>query len=150
MATLEASADRILHAPADLVYAYVAGLEEHRRHYLPEAYGDFEVVSGGTGEGSVVRFRITAGGRSRAYEMTVAEPEPGRVLTESDAHSSLVTTFTVLPQDAESRVRISTTWKGAGGVGGVFERLFAPRVLRRLHADELERLERYAAARAAS
>jgi hypothetical protein len=31
-----------------------------------------------------------------------------------------------------------------GGVGGVFERLFAPRVLRRLYDDELERLDRYA------
>lgn len=150
MATLEATADRIVHAPADLVFGFVAGLEEHRPHYLPEAYGEYEVVSGGTGAGSVVRFRITAGGRSRAYEMTVAEPEPGRVLTESDAHSSLVTTYTVLPNDAESRVRISTTWKGAGGIGGVFERLFAPRVLARLHKDELDRLESYAAARSSA
>ena len=33
---------------------------------------------------------------------------------------------------------------GAGGVGGVFERLFAPRVLRRLYDDELSRLDTYA------
>lgn len=33
---------------------------------------------------------------------------------------------------------------GAGGVGGLFERLFAPRVLRRLYAEELERLDCYA------
>jgi hypothetical protein len=33
---------------------------------------------------------------------------------------------------------------GAGGVGGLFKRLFAPRVLRRLYADELERFDRYA------
>jgi hypothetical protein len=33
---------------------------------------------------------------------------------------------------------------GPGGVGGLFERLLAPRVLRRLCADELERLDRYA------
>jgi hypothetical protein len=32
----------------------------------------------------------------------------------------------------------------AGGVSGFFERLFAPRVLRRIYADELERLDRYA------
>jgi hypothetical protein len=31
-----------------------------------------------------------------------------------------------------------------GGIGGFFERLFAPRVLRRLYAEELERLDRYA------
>jgi hypothetical protein len=92
----------------------------------------------------VTRFRFTAGRRSRDYRMTVAEPEPGRVLTESDANSSLVTTFTVTPQAGGSNVRISSAWEGAGGVGGVFERLFAPRVLRGVYADELARLDNYA------
>ena len=36
------------------------------------------------------------------------------------------------------------TLAGVGGVGGLFERLFAPRVLRRLYDDELKRLDRYA------
>jgi hypothetical protein len=82
--------------------------------------------------------------------MRVAEPEPGRVLTESDMNSSLVTTFTVTPQDAASHVEICTTWKGAAGIGGFFERLFAPRVMRGIYADELERLNAYARQRAAS
>lgn len=150
MATIEVSTDRSVQAPADVVYGYVAGLREHRPHYLASAISDYEVASGGVGEGSVVRFRITAGGRSREYEMRVAEPEPGKVLTESDTRSSLVTTFTVIPNDAISRVKILTTWQGAGGVGGIFERLFAPRVLRRVYAEELERLDAYAKAQAAA
>ncbi len=32
----------------------------------------------------------------------------------------------------------------AGGVGGFFERTFAPRVMRRMYADELARLDAYA------
>jgi hypothetical protein len=43
-------------------------------------------------------------------------------------------------------VRISTTWEGSSGVGGFFERLFAPRVMRGIYADELERLDAYARA----
>ena len=82
--------------------------------------------------------------------MEVAEPEPGRVLSESDTNSSLVTRFTVSPEGAHSRVSISTTWEGAGGVGGFFERMFAPRVMRALYADELQRLDAYARERAAS
>ena len=66
------------------------------------------------------------------------------MLTESDTGSSLVTTWTVTPEGRDSRVRIRTRWQGAGGVGGFFERLFAPRVLRGIYADELERLDRYA------
>jgi hypothetical protein len=41
-------------------------------------------------------------------------------------------------------VRIESRWQGAAGVGSFFERLFAPRVLRRIYADELERLDCYA------
>ena len=78
--------------------------------------------------------------------MKVAEPEPGRILTESDACSSLVTRYTVAPEGSKSLVRISTTWEGWGGVGGFFERLFAPRVMRGIYADELERLDAYARA----
>ena len=76
--------------------------------------------------------------------MQVAEPEPGRVLTESDTGSSLVTTTTVTPQGGASLVQISTTREGAGGIGGFFERLLAPRVMRGIYAGELERLDAYA------
>jgi hypothetical protein len=59
-------------------------------------------------------------------------------------NSSAVTTFTVRPEGGASRVKIATTWQGAGGVGGFFERLFAPRVLRGIYQDELRRLDAYA------
>jgi hypothetical protein len=42
----------------------------------------------------------------------------------------MVMTLTVTPQDGRPLVRISTTWEGAGGIGGLFERLFAPQVMR--------------------
>ena len=144
MATVHVSAERIVEAPAGRVYGYLADMREHHPHFLPPAFSEFSVESGGVGAGTVTRFKLTAGGRTREYRMQVAEPEPGRVLTESDTESSLVTTFTVDPQGERSRVRISTTWEGAGGIGGFFERTFAPIAVRRLYADELERLNRYA------
>jgi Polyketide cyclase / dehydrase and lipid transport len=76
--------------------------------------------------------------------MRVDEPEPGRVLTEADTISSLVTTWTVTPEGDQSRVRIETRWDGAPGLAGFFERLFAPPALRRIYNDELRRLDRYA------
>ena len=113
-------------------------------HFLPPAFSDFHVESGGVGAGTVTRFKVTAGGRTREYRMRVDEPEPGRVLTESDTGSSLVTTTTVSPRDGASLVQISTAWDGAGGIGGVFERMFAPRVMQAIYADGLERLNVYA------
>ena len=148
MATIHVSAERAVEAPADTVYGYLADMREHHPRFLPPAFSAFEVESGGVGDGTITRFRVTAGGRSRDYRMKVAEPEPGRVLSESDTGSTLVTTFTVTPEGATSRVRITTTWEGAGGIGGFFERLFAPRALRGIYTDELDRLNDYARQRA--
>jgi hypothetical protein len=142
-------AEGMVDAPADTVYGYIADMREHHPRFLPDAFSGFRVESGGVGAGTITCFTLTAGGRSREYRMTVAEPEPGRVLTESDTTSSAVTTFTVSPRGGASLVRISTAWDGAGGIGGLFERMFAPRVLRTLYADELRRLDAYARERRA-
>jgi Polyketide cyclase / dehydrase and lipid transport len=146
MATNLVSAERTVDAPAGAVYGYIADMRGHHPHFLPPAFSDFQVESGGVGEGTITRFTLTAGGRTRQYRMKVAEPEPGRVLTESDTGSNAVTTFTVTPQGGQSVVQIATAWEGAGGIGGFFERLFAPRVMRSIYADELERLDAYARA----
>lgn len=143
MALITVAAERTIDAPAEIVYGYLADMRQHAQ-FLPPAFSDYEVEKGGVGAGTVTRFCVNAGGRSRRYRMQVAEPEPGRVLTESDMDSSLVTTFTVEPRGERSVVKISTGWQGAGGVGGFFERLFAPRVMRKIYADELERLNEYA------
>jgi hypothetical protein len=144
MARIVVSAEGTVGAPADTVYGYVADMREHHPHFLPPAFSGFRVESGGVGAGTVTRFRVTAGGRTREYQMHVAEPEPGRILTESDTGSSLVTTTTVSPRGGVSLVQISTAWDGASGVGGLFERMFAPRVMRAIYADELKRLDAYA------
>ena len=133
-----------MNAPADKVYGYIADMREHHPRFLPPAFSDFRVEAGGVGAGTVTRYKLTAGGRTREYRMSVAEPEPGRVLTESDTGSSMVTTFTVTPEGGASRVEISSTWQGAGGIGGFFERTFAPRAVRSLYEDELTRLDAYA------
>ena len=144
MARILISAERAVDASADTVYGYIADMREHHPRFLPPAFSDFRVESGGVGAGTVTRFKLTAGGRTREYQMNVAEPEPGRVLTESDTSSSAVTTFTVTPQGGASLVQISTTWDGAPGIGGFFERMFAPRVMSAIYLDELNRLDAYA------
>ena len=143
MAKVEASAERTIDAPAQQVYGHLADMHQHPR-FLPPAFSDFQVEEGGVGAGTVTRFAVTAGGRTRNYLMRIAEPEPGRTLVESDANSSLVTTFNVEPQDGKSLVRIHTSWDGAGGIGGFFERTFAPKAMRRIYLDELDRLNAYA------
>ena len=144
-----ASAERVIDAPADEVYGYLADMRQRER-FLPPAFSDFQVEEGGTGTGTVASFKITVGGRTRSYRMRVSEPVPGQTLLETDTGSSLTTTFSVTPHEGKSRVSITTSWDGASGIGGFFERAFAPRAMRLLYSDELDRLSAYARQQRAS
>jgi Polyketide cyclase / dehydrase and lipid transport len=140
------SAERVVDAPAEVVYHLIADYREHHRPegFLPPAFTDQVVERGGVGAGTVVRFTSNIGGRRQTVTATIAEPEPGRVLVESSP--GLVTTFTVEPVGArQARVRFDTVFE-AGGLSGLLVRLLAPRLLRPVYADELERLERHAKA----
>jgi hypothetical protein len=76
--------------------------------------------------------------------MRVAEPEPGRVLTETDLDTGVVTEFAVLPADGGALARMSSSWETAPGLRGLADRLVRPRLERRTFADQLRRLDRYA------
>jgi polyketide cyclase/dehydrase/lipid transport protein len=150
MGKVTATAERTIDAPADKVRALVADYAETRPKLLTEHYRDYEVTEGGVGAGTKAGWKLQATSkRVRDVKATVSEPTPG-TLVETDANSSMVTTWTVSEAGEKSLVRIETSWDGAGGVGGFFERLFAPRVMRRTYLDELERLDRYAREQAAS
>jgi hypothetical protein len=88
---LHVAVKRRIGAPAEQVCRLIADFRAHHPHFLPPAFSDFQVEQGGIGAGTVHRFKLTAGGRTRAYRMRVEEPEPGRGLTESDQLSSVVT-----------------------------------------------------------
>jgi hypothetical protein len=143
MAKVVAAAERSIDAPADQVYSYLADMHVHQR-FLPPAFSDFKIEQGGVGAGTVTSFKITAGGRTRSYRMQVSEPAAGRTLVETDTGSSLVTTYDVAPQGDRSLVSITTSWDGASGIGGFFERTFAPRAVERLYNEALDRLNAYA------
>ncbi|MGY1600960.1 SRPBCC family protein [Geodermatophilus sp. SYSU D00815] len=143
MSEVVATAEHVVRAPAERVRAALADYEGARRRAMPEQFSDYRVESGGTGAGTRVRWRFAATSkRVRDQLVEVSEPDDA-TLVERDANSSMVTTWTVHPADAgATTVRVRTTWNGAGGIGGFFERTFAPKGLRRVYADLLTRLER--------
>jgi uncharacterized protein YndB with AHSA1/START domain len=140
-----ASAERHIDAPARRVYEYIADFRQHHHRFLPPQCSGLEIETGGVGAGTVHRFRMRLGGRTTEYRVRVGEPQPGRVLIESDPRLRLLTTFTVEPEmGGSSRVRIETRWY-TDGLRGFVERLFAPRMLRRVYREELRLLDQYAA-----
>jgi hypothetical protein len=141
MSQVVATAERVVRAPAEQVRAALADYEGTRRRILPEQFSDYRVESGGHGAGTRVHWRFAATSK-RVREQLMVVTEPADTLVESDANSSMVTTWTVQPADGGvSTVRVRTTWNGAGGIGGFFERTFAPKGLRRVYDSILERLD---------
>jgi uncharacterized protein YndB with AHSA1/START domain len=143
MANVSVSAERAIAAPADRVYRILANYRDHHPRILPPAFSGFTVEEGGVGAGTVIRFNVTAGGRTQSFHQSVEEPDPGRVLTERDIDGTRVTTATVTPNGDGCVVTIETAWP-AVGVRGIVERLLVPRMLRPIYDDELDRLDAYA------
>jgi hypothetical protein len=148
MSEVVATAEHVVRAPAERVRAALGDYEGVRRRILPEQFSDYRVEAGGQGAGTRVRWRFAATSR-RVRDQLVDVSQPAEdTLVERDANSSMVTTWTVHPADAGlSTVRVRTTWNGARGVGGFFERTFAPRGLQRVYGAMLDRLDSEVAAR---
>ena len=141
---ISAAAERTIDAPAAHVYHVIRDFRLHHPKILPPQFSDFEIETGGVGAGTVHRFRMTLAGRTTEYRVRVGEPQPGRMLIESDASRRMLTTFTVDPEpDGRTRVRIHTRWY-TDGFAGLVERVVAPRLLARVYREELRLMDRYA------
>ena len=143
MGQVVATAEHVVRAPADRVRSALADYSGTRSRVLPPQFSDYRVEAGGQGAGTRVAWRFAATSkRVRDQLVEVSQPDAD-TLVEGGTRSSMVTTWTVHPADAGvTTVRARTTWKGAGGIGGFFERTFAPKGLRRVHEDLLARLDR--------
>ena len=143
MGQVVATAERVVGAPADRVRSALADYTETRRRVLPEQFSDYRVEAGGHGAGTRVAWRFAATSKRVRDQLVEATQPDTDTLVETDTRSSIVTTWTVRPADSgATTVRVRTTWNGAGGVGGFFERTFAPKGLRRVYEDLLGRLDR--------
>jgi hypothetical protein len=139
-------ASRVLPAAARRVYDVLADYRLGHRLILPaRVFQDVEVVRGGRGAGTLLRFGMRSFGNVKRFRVEIEEPEPGRVLSERDLDGNgAVTTFTVDPAEGDhSAVTIETRWTPMGA-GALVERLLAPAFLRRVYAEELANLEKVA------
>ncbi|WP_055549197.1 SRPBCC family protein [Streptomyces sp. NBRC 110028] len=141
MGQVEATTERIVTGKPEDVFDALADYREVRPRLLTEQFSEYEVREGGDGEGTLVHWRLQATSkRVRDCLLEVSEPTDGQ-LVEKDRNSSMVTTWTVTPAgEGTSRVVVTSVWNGAGGIGGFFERTFAPKGLARIYDGVLEKL----------
>ncbi len=147
MAEIVISASAPVHAPPATVYGILSDYRDGHPHILPRPpFGALVVESGGRGAGTVFTVQSRQGAKMRTHRMAVTEPEPGRVLveTDTDPKSDLVSTFTVdSAAGGNAYVTIGTRWT-RGGVPGLIERMLVPPLARPVYRKEIANLERLA------
>ncbi|MFI9227268.1 SRPBCC family protein [Streptomyces rimosus] len=141
MGQVEATTQREIAADPEDVFDALADYSGTRGKLLPEHFSEYEVREGGDGKGTLVHWKLQATSkRVRDCLLEVDEPTDGQ-LVEKDRNSSMVTTWVVTPAgEGRAKVVVTTTWQGASGIGGFFERMFAPKGLGRIYDTVLANL----------
>ena len=146
MGQVSASSTVLINAEPDAVLAAVADYQTVRPKILSSHYSGYQVLEGGQGAGTVATWKLQAT-ESRVRDVKATVDVAGHTVIEKDANSTMVTNWTVAPAGPGSSVTVKTTWQGAGGVKGFFEKTFAPLGLRKIQAEVLENLKKQVEAR---
>jgi hypothetical protein len=141
------SASATIPARRERVYSLIANYNDGHPRILPRQFTSLVVEQGGVGAGTIIRFQRSVFGKKQAFRAVITEPQPGRVLVETDLDANgAVTTFTVDPggAPADSRVTISTELRVQSGFLGKIEKTLSTLLLRPMYVQELENLARVA------
>lgn len=141
MGQVGASSSILIDAEPSAVLDAIADYRGVRPRILSPHFSEYSVIEGGRGRGTVATWTLQAT-RSRTRKVRAAIDVAGHTVIEKDANSSLLTNWTVAPAGPGCSVTLKTTWNGAAGVGGFFERAFAPLGLRRIQNEVLANLKK--------
>jgi hypothetical protein len=141
MGQVSASSSVLIDAAPEKVLAAVSDYTTVRPKILTDHYRDYAVLEGGQGAGTVATWKLQAT-KSRVRDVKAEVDVAGHTVIEKDANSTMVTNWTVAPSGPGSSVTVKTSWQGAGGVGGFFEKTFAPLGLKKIQAGVLENLKK--------
>ena len=138
---VSAASTILVNAEPAAALAAVADYQQMRPKILSPQYSDYQVLQGGQGAGTVAKWRLQAT-KSRVRDVQVNVDVAGHSVIEKDANSSMVINWTVAPAGPGSSVTVKTTWTGAGGIKGFFEKTFAPLGLKKIQAEVLANLKK--------
>ncbi len=143
---IHVEASDIIHAPAADIYAILSDYQVGHQAILPKPYFTAMIVeTGGQGAGTILQTSMTVMGQDFHYHQIVSEPEPGRVLVETDLDTGQWSSFTLEPlgDGSQTRVTITSEFPASPGFKGIMERLFTPRFTRPIFMQELRNLNDY-------
>ena len=140
MKPFQVTASALINAPAEQVYNILADYQNGHPYILPKpSFSSLKVEQGGVGAGTIIHVEMNIMGQKQAFRAAITEPEPGRVLVETDLAGRVVTTFTVAPLEAgqQAQATITTDITSRPGFLGLLERFFTGMILPRIYSQEL-------------
>ncbi|WP_322857524.1 SRPBCC family protein [Mycobacterium shigaense] len=140
MGQVSAASTILINVEPAATLAAVGDYQTVRPKILSPQYSEYQVLEGGQGAGTVAKWKLQAT-KSRVRDVQVNVDVAGHSVIEKDANSSMITNWTVAPAGPGSSVTVKTTWTGAGGVKGFFEKTFAPLGLRKIQGAVLANLK---------
>ena len=141
------TASKTIPASAEIIYNVIADYRNSHPQILPKPYFlSLDVEEGGFGAGTIVQFQMRLLGQTQSFRSLITEPEPGRLLVETDIKSGIATSFHLAPlsDNQHTRLTISTELKSRNPVEGFIAKI----VLQKVYVQELELISRYAEAKA--
>lgn len=144
MKTYDVKVKRMIDATHSQVYNIVIDMEEHRR-ILPKQFESLDVLKGGKGAGTIFRLNMNVMGNRSSLEMTITEPEPGRIVQERDETADVTTTWMLTPVEGGNRclIQLTSKFRSKPGFAGIVERLIIPPVIRSIYRRELDNINEY-------
>jgi hypothetical protein len=149
MGQVSAASTVLIDAEPEKVLSAVADYQTVRPKILSPHYSGYQVIEGGQGAGTVATWKLQAT-KSRVRDVKATVDVAGHTVIEKDANSTMITNWTVSPAGPGSSVTVKTSWQGAGGVKGFFEKTFAPLGLKKIQAEVLEKLKQEVEGRSAA
>jgi Polyketide cyclase / dehydrase and lipid transport len=143
---IHVEASGVVDARPDAIYAVISDYQVGHPAIVPKQYfTELVVEKGGQGAGTAIRGNVRVLGGNYPLHQLVSEPEPGRVLMETDIETGQYTTFTIEPLNggSQSRVTIASEFPSPGGFAVFMTRLMLPPVTRKMYREELGQLAAY-------
>jgi hypothetical protein len=137
------TATKDIQVPAEILYNIIADYRRMHWLILPKQYFlSLEVEEGGFGAGTIVNFAMRILGQTQSFHSLITEPEPGRLLVETDIKSGIATSFHIVPieKEGQTRVTISTELEGRN----FLEAWIAKMMLQKIYRLELDLLAQVA------
>lgn len=146
MSNYKFSVSKLINASPKIVYSIIADYKDSHPKILPKPpFVSLVVEQGGFGAGTVARVQMKVMGKIQTFRTEVSEPEPGRVLVETN-DTGYITTFTVDSRvnGKNSFVTFTTEISNKSGLLKKIEFRLSKLLLIPVYQKELDNLERLA------